>query len=127
MITGKSNLRRSAIFGLIACGMAGLAIAQGDARSFVASPDVYKVIAQNEQNLVIEITWKPGQRDQFHSHPASGVYYLNDCNLRWHAPDGSSRDFAIPAGRAFAQAPVTSHSMENIGKSECRVIQFEAK
>jgi hypothetical protein len=127
MITTKNTMLRSAMFGFMAFGMASLAIAQGNSRSFEASPDVYKVVAQSDQYLVIEITWKPGQRDQFHSHPASGVYYLNDCNMRWHSPGGGSQDFVIPAGRAFAQAPVASHSMENIGNSACRVIQFEAK
>lgn len=127
MITKNTTALRSVMFGLIAFGMAGLAAAQDIPRSFVASPDVYKVIAQSDQYLVIEVTWKPGQRDQSHSHPAAGTYYLNDCNLRWHTPEGGSRDFAIPAGRAFAQAPVASHSMENIGKSECRLVMFEPK
>jgi hypothetical protein len=115
------------MLGMIAFCAAGPVAAQGNSRSFEASPDVYKVLAQSDQYLVIEITWKPGQRDQFHSHPASGGYYLNNCKVRWHRPDGSSRDFTNPAGLAFALPPVASHSMENIGDSECRVIQFEPK
>ena len=34
-----------------------------------ASPDVYKILAENDQMRVIEATWKPGQKDNFHSHP----------------------------------------------------------
>lgn len=38
-------------------------------RSYVASPDVYKVIAESNNTRVILATWKPGQRDAWHSHP----------------------------------------------------------
>ena len=46
--------------------MASTADAQ---RSCVTSPDVYKVIAENNNTRVIPATWKPGQRDEWHSHP----------------------------------------------------------
>lgn len=95
-------------------------------RSYTASPDIYKVIAQNDQLLVIAVRWQPGQKDVMHSHPASGVYYLTDCQLRLHAPDGSSRDVQLKAGFALAQAPIPAHVLENIGAGECRLVMFEA-
>ena len=70
-------------------GLSGQAIAQGQPRSFEASPDVYKVIAQNDTYKVIEVTWKPGQRDQMHSHPASAVYYLTDCTCLLYTSDAA--------------------------------------
>lgn len=94
-------------------------------RSFVASPDVYRVVGQNDQYLVIEVTWKPGQRDEFHSHPAVLSYRLTDCNLRSHAPDGKSQDNVRKAGVVASQGPTVSHSMENIGESDCKLIMFE--
>jgi len=127
MIATKNTVLRSAMLGLIAFVMSGLATAQGNSRSFEASPDVYKVLSQSDQYVVVEITWKPGQRDKFHSHPASGGYYLTDCKLRGHAPTGMSMEIARSAGDAFANPPIRSHSMENIGSSVCRVIQFEPK
>ena len=64
-----------------------LAVVTGSAfaqvpRSFEASPDIYKIVAQDDQYLTIEVMWKPGQRDQFHSHPKSLSYRVTDCNLR---------------------------------------------
>lgn len=94
-------------------------------RSFVASPDIYKVLAQNEQFKVISVTWKPGQKDVIHSHPANAVYYLTDCSLRIHAPDGTSREGHPKAGAAIVQAPIPGHVLENIGQSDCRLIMFE--
>lgn len=104
---------------------AGPLLAQGLPRSFEASPDIYKVIAENTQYRVIAVTWKPGQRDQLHAHPASAVYYLSDCTVRVHLPDNSFRDYEPRAGLALVQAPITGHVLENTGLSECRLIMFE--
>jgi len=103
----------------------GAALAQVSPRSFEASPDIYKVIAQNAQYRVIAVTWKPGQRDQLHSHPASAVYYLTDCSVRIHLPDGTSRDAKPPAGAAIVQPPIPGHILENTGASDCKLIMFE--
>ena len=103
----------------------GWVLAQGLPRSFEASPDIYKVIAENTQYRVIAVTWKPGQRDQLHSHPASAAYYLVDCSVRVHMPDGTFRDFNPRAGTAIVQAPIPGHVLENTGTSECKIIMFE--
>jgi hypothetical protein len=94
-------------------------------RSFVASPDVYKVVAKNDQYLVIEVTWKPGQRDNFHSHAAALTYRLTDCTTRNYTPDGRSEVRERKAGQAGSQQPIVSHSVENIGKNDCKLIMFE--
>lgn len=104
---------------------AGPVLAQVIPRSFEASPDIYKVVAENGQYRVIAVTWKPGQRDQMHSHPANAVYYLTDCSVRVHMPDGSFRDYKPRAGAAFVQAPIPGHILENTGTSECKIVMFE--
>lgn len=102
--------------------------AQAVSPSFAASPDVYKVIAENEQYRIILATWKPGQRDDWHSHGSTvGNYFLTDCNLRAHTPDGKSVENQRNAGFASVSGRVASHSVENIGNSECKVILFEPK
>jgi len=106
-------------------GLVGYVQAQPLPRSFVASPDIYKVIAQNDQYKVIAVTWKPGQKDVAHSHPANAVYYLTDCSLRIHAPDGSTRDAQPRAGAAIVQQAIPGHVLENIGAADCRLIMFE--
>jgi beta-alanine degradation protein BauB len=110
---------------VLSLAIAGAAHAQQLPRSFAASPDIYKVVAQSEQYKVIEVTWKPGQRDIQHSHPASAVYYLTDCSLRIHAPDGSFRDAKPKSGMAMVQAPIPGHVLENTGAAECRIVMFE--
>lgn len=112
---------------LMILGTAGTALAQTVPHSLVASPDIYKVIAENAQYRVIEVTWQPGQRDVMHSHPASGVYYPMDCSLRLHAPNGATLDGLPTAGKALVQMPIAAHMVENTGATACKLIMFEPK
>ena len=130
MLSGRTTVIRSigrgAMVSLVA--IAGFAYAQEAPRSFVASPEIYKVVAQGDRCLVIEATWTPGQRDAFHSHALGAVYWVTACNARDFLPDGRSRDSAVRAGtyRVIGK-PVLSHSVKNIGESECRAMVFEHK
>jgi hypothetical protein len=107
--------------------LAGPLQAQTMPRSFEASPDVYKVIAESDQMRIIKVAWKPGQKDRFHSHPAAGTYFLTSCSLRFEFPDGSKRDSTQAAGTASARPPIASHAVENIGQSDCELVMFEPK
>lgn len=116
------------LFALFIVGMNGLSLAQAIPHSLVASPDIYKVIAENEQYRVIEVIWKPGQRDRVHSHPASAVYYPMDCALRGFDSSGTEMGSRMnQAGTATVQKPISAHSVENIGKDDCKLIMFEPK
>jgi beta-alanine degradation protein BauB len=110
-----------------ALGLAGWAQAQAVPPGFVASPEVYKVIAENDKYRVIEVTWKPGQKDALHGHPDSAVYYLTDCRLRNGMAGKPPFDVAPAAGRALLQGPVAAHTIENIGTGDCKLIMFEPK
>ena len=117
-----------ALLTLAGGGTSTIAFADEFPDAVTASPDVYKVIAENDSLRVVAATWEPGQRDKMHSHPAIGVYILSDCeNMRAHLADDSSRDWSAKSGNAGANDPVTSHSIENIGDTECRLIFFEPK
>jgi beta-alanine degradation protein BauB len=106
---------------------ASAALAQTPPRSYEASPTIYKVAAENEQFRVITVVWKPGERDLMHSHPASAVYYLSDCELRLQGQGGAPRDVSLKAGFALVQPPVPGHVVENIGKADCRLVMFEPR
>ena len=103
------------------------AVAQEAPRSFAASPEVYKVIAENDKYRIIAASWAPGQRDQPHSHTSLGAYFLTDCNLRFHHEDGKTGEPKLKAGAAGAQKPVRTHWVENTGNTECRMVIFEEK
>ena len=108
--------------------MPTIAVADEAPDAVTASPDVYKVIAENDSLRMVAATWKPGQRDMMHSHPAIGIYILSDCQkMRVHYADGTSKDWSAKSGTAGANVSVTSHAIENIGDTECRLIFFEPK
>jgi hypothetical protein len=108
--------------------MSTIAVADEAPDAVTVSPDVYKVIAENDSLRVVAATWNPGQRDMMHSHPAIGIYILSDCQkMRTHFADGTSKDWSAKSGAAGANAPVTSHAIENMGDTECRIIFFEPK
>ena len=95
-----------------------------------ASPDVYKVLAENDQWRVIEATWQPGQEDNFHSHPGDRVsLYMTDCKLRLTKPDGTFRDASPKAGNAKARTgePEKAHKAKNIGEKVCVIQIVELK
>ena len=108
--------------------MSTIAVAGEVLDAVKASPDVYKVIVENDSVHLVSATWKPGQRDMMYSHPAVVIYILSDCEkMRVHSADGTSHDWSAKSGDAGANAPVTSHAIENIGDTECRTIFFEPK
>lgn len=93
-----------------------------------ASPGIYRVVAEDENYRVLEVTWQPGQRDAWHSHPASTTYRVTSCQLRAYLPDGTERDIAVEAGSGAARSkPVANHSLENRGTGICRVVITEIK
>jgi len=128
----KRTHRRDRSFVAAACMALLMSTAQAQApavpHALVASPDIYKVIAENDKYRVIEVTWQPGQRDKVHSHPDSAVYYPMDCMLRAFGGNGEliGQRLAL-AGTAVVQMPIPAHSIENAGTTVCRLVMFEPK
>ena len=92
------------------------ALAQSAPPTYQADPSVYKVIFEDQNFRVIEATWKKGENDKSHSHPApSIVYALTDCAIRLHDPDGKTHDVNNKAGVAGTVPMTQSHTAENIG------------
>ena len=122
---------------LLGVGLLGLHLAQpailandNSPPAHVASPEVYKVLAENEQFRVIEAIWQPGQEDNYHSHTPDRVsLYQTDCTLRLTNSDGSSRVANPKAGTAKARTgkPVKSHKAKNLGDQVCVIQIVELK
>ncbi len=98
------------------------ALAENAPPAPVASPEVYKVVAENMEWRVIKATWQPGQEDEFHSHPADQVsLYQTDCKLRLTNLDGTSSVVSQKHGEAAVRLgkPVVAHKVKNIGEKVC--------
>jgi hypothetical protein len=122
---------------LLIPGFLGLIMAQPAALAndnappaHVASPEVYKILAENDQFRVIEAIWQPGQEDNYHSHTPDRVsLYQTDCTLKLTNADGSSRVGKPKAGTAKARTgkPVKSHKAKNLGDQVCIIRIVELK
>jgi beta-alanine degradation protein BauB len=104
------------------------ASAQSEPPSYTASPDVYKLLSENDQFRVILQNLKPGKRDAWHSHAGAVMAYpLASCKVRFHTPDGKSVDRESKKGVPVFVPATPSHSVENIGKTACQVLVVERK
>ncbi len=104
------------------------ALAQNAPPTYQGDPAVYKVIFEDQNFRVIAATWPKGMRDKAHSHPVPSIAYsLTDCVIRVHDPDGKTKDITNKAGVAQTVQITQSHSAENIGPAECRVLFVERK
>lgn len=90
------------------------------------SPDIHKVIFENEQIRVLKVTVKPGDTVPMHTNPENINYILRPGTLRLTGSDGSVADIALTEGQVIP-APVGSHAVENVGGTEVQTICIELK
>ncbi len=90
------------------------------------SPSHYKVLLENENVRILEMTLKKGEKDEVHSHPSESVYFVNGSKLRISLPDGNSMEAEIPDGHVMWNEAWT-HQVENIGSSDLKAIIVESK
>ena len=97
----------------------------GDA--LLASPDNFRLLLENEYVRVVEYAVQPGQRDQWHTHPAKVSYVAEGGTLRVSTEDGQSFLADEKAGTATWAGAVGRHFVQNVGKTTVRIILTEVK
>lgn len=102
---------------------ARVVIAQGIVK---IAPKNCKVLSENGQVRVVRVVTKPGEKIEMHSHPANVVYALTSGKAKFTSADGKTEERGIKAGQAIWSDAVT-HSSENTGNSETRVLVTELK
>lgn len=112
---------------LAALAMAGTSFGQVSPSDSKDLPGICKLAAESSDYRMVECVYKPGQRVEFPSGPEALVYYETQCSLRQHFPDGSLRDFNGMQGYAGVRYAIGPRSVENLGKSDCRILTFGPK
>lgn len=92
----------------------------------VVGPHIYKLKFENEKVRVMEVTFKPGDKIDMHSHPDHYTYLITDGKLKLSYPDGSTKDLEGMAGDGF-WIPAESHAAENVGTTEVKGLVIELK
>ncbi|HSG31569.1 MAG TPA: cupin domain-containing protein [Thermodesulfobacteriota bacterium] len=91
------------------------------------SPDVYRLLSENDTVRILELTTKPGQKDNMHGHPANVFYVLSGQSGKLYDEQGEVIELTISAGTASYQNATQNHQFENSGDTEIKVIMFELK
>jgi quercetin dioxygenase-like cupin family protein len=87
---------------------------------------VYKTLLENDQVRVLEVTIKPGEKTEMHSHPDMVAYILNDGRWKFTHPDGTSVELEGTPGQVIWLEAV-EHLTENAGDAEARALLVELK
>ena len=91
------------------------------------SPDVYKVILDNDDVKVIEATFAPGQGDNMHEHGVITYYGINGGKLQGTLPDGTVNEMNVPDGFVGHGTNIVKHQMKNVGDDTIKVIIVDHK
>jgi quercetin dioxygenase-like cupin family protein len=102
--------------------------------AMIAAADHHEVLMENDQVRVLDTCLGPGERTPIHTHrwPAT-LYVMSWSDFLRRDADGhvivDSRTWERqPAvGEALWLPPLPAHSVENIGKSDLRLIAVELK
>lgn len=92
-----------------------------------ASPDRFKILLDNEQVRVLEYMLRPGERDQWHTHPPKVSYVVSGGQLRIHLADGTSFLADETKGTAVWMEALPRHYAENVGKTDVKIVLTEVK
>ena len=90
------------------------------------APEIYKVLLDNVQVRVLEVRLSVGQKSPMHSHPGYVIYCITPGKIRFATPDGKTSDVEFKAGQTLWR-DAEAHGPENIGNSECQVLNIELK
>lgn len=85
-----------------------------------------KVILENDQVRVIELTVAPGKSTGVHSHGDHIIYFLTPGEALLTGPDKKPVRRTIPQGHIEWASPVT-HDTVNVGSAETRTLIIELK
>jgi quercetin dioxygenase-like cupin family protein len=101
----------------------GLARAQDPVK---VAPGMYKVLFENDDARVIEVTGKPGDKSAKHSHPDHVVYAITAGKVKFTGGDGKSKEVSMKAGEVL-WSPGETHESELIEGKDFKVVVIELK
>jgi mannose-6-phosphate isomerase-like protein (cupin superfamily) len=90
------------------------------------SPDNYRLLLEDGDYRMVEMSLPAGTSDIEHSHPNEMVYFITGGKARIHLTDGKFVELEIPDGHVMKHEP-WAHRVENIGATHIKAVLFERK
>ena len=91
------------------------------------SPDIYKVLLDNEDVKVVMVTFPPEKGDNMHEHGVTTYYALNGGKLKNTLADGTVSEMDIVEGFVGHGKKLVKHQMMNVGSDTVKVLLVEHK
>jgi quercetin dioxygenase-like cupin family protein len=91
------------------------------------SPDVYRVLLDNDDVKVLEVTFEPGQSDNMHDHYPVTFHLLQGGKAQVTLPDGTVNEREIPTGFTGHNTEKVRHQVKNIGENTIKILLVERK
>jgi beta-alanine degradation protein BauB len=110
-----------------ACNSSGNTSKQLNIDAVKASPGIFKILLENEHVRVVEYSLKPGEKDEWHTHPAKSSYVVSSGKLKVHLENGETILADEKAGTASWMDYVGKHYVENIGNTTVTIVLTEIK
>lgn len=91
------------------------------------SPKQFKLLMENNKVRVLEYTLKPGEKDEWHTHPPKSSYVVSGGKLKVHLENGETIIADEKSGTASWMDYVGKHWVENIGNTSVTIVLTEVK
>jgi quercetin dioxygenase-like cupin family protein len=101
--------------------------AQLNLDALTGSPENFRLLLENEHVRVLEYTVEPGEKDQWHTHPAKLSYVISGGKLKVHLENGEVINAEDSSGTASWMDYVGKHYVENVGSTPVKIILTEVK
>ena len=88
-----------------------------------AASENYKLLSDDGDVRVVEMTLAPGEKDNLHSHHNETVYFISGSKVKIYEGD-EVMEADIPDGHVMHHGPWT-HRVENVGDRTLKAIIFE--
>lgn len=93
--------------------------------AYIASPDIYKVLLEKDEVLVLKMVLQPGEQDNWHKHNAETVYFEKGGKATIKTSD-KDMTFEIPDGYVMWHDQ-WEHQVRNVGNTTITAIIVERK
>ena len=101
-----------------------------DSDALVAAPQNHKLLFENDEVRVLEVTVQPGVREPLHAHRYPSVlYYVSAAHMKEYSPGMAPVDHPRREDGAVVFLPIgPSHQMENVETDKTlKAIRVELK
>ena len=110
-----------------ACNSSGNKNKQLDIDPVKLSPGIFKILLENEHVRVVQYSLPPGEKDDWHTHPAKSSYVVSGGKLKVHLKNGEIILADEKEGTASWMDYVGEHYVENIGNTTVTIVYTEIK